>query len=238
VRTSDGWLRTAVHRLLLQVAIDGPAGSGKSTVGLGLAERLSVPLLDTGLMYRAVTWLSLRDGIPSGDDRALIDLASRTHFDIDSDGRGLLLNGAGVGPELQSRLVDAAVSAVSAHAAVRAILVRHQREIADERAIVMVGRDIGTVVLPDAPVKLWITATPRTRAERRVGQRVKPEPVDQIEAEIASRDHADATRAASPLVRAPDALVLPTDADSPHETIRRALEIVATKAQSLVATER
>lgn len=234
----DDHMRSAVHRLRLQVAIDGPAGSGKSTVGLGLADTLALPLLDTGLMYRAITLLALRAHVAPEDEQALTELTSRAKLGVDSGGRGLTLNGALAGPELQSPAVDAAVSAVSAHPTVREVLVSRQRQIADAQAIIMVGRDIGTVVLPRAPVKLWITATARTRAERRVLQRDERQPIETAEAEIARRDRIDSTRAASPLVKAPDAIELPTDGDSPADTVRRALEIVGARVEALMATER
>ena len=236
--TREDRLRTAVHQLKLRVAIDGPAGSGKSTVGLGLADALELPFLDTGLMYRAVAWLALRDNVASDDERALTELATRAQLGLDSLGRALTVKGAHVGPELQSRAVDAAVSAVSAHGAVRGALVTRQRQIADQRAIVMVGRDIGTVVLPDAPVKLWVTATARTRAERRLAQRDAGRPIEVVEAEIARRDGIDSTRAASPLVKAPDAVVVATDGEAPEETIRRALEVVRARVEAWTAAKR
>ena len=214
----------------LQVAIDGPAGSGKSTVGARLAERLGCRFLDTGLMYRAVTSCALHRGIELERGQVLADLASKLHFELGSD--VLLVNGRPAGAELRSPQVDANVSIVSAHPRVREIMVSRQRQLAEDDCIVMVGRDIGTTVLPSAPAKLWLTASPATRAERRLADVFGGQPgrtTGDIASTLNRRDHLDAARPTSPLRRATDAIVIETDGKSVEETVREALAAVRSR---------
>ncbi|MGP8162867.1 MAG: (d)CMP kinase [Acidimicrobiales bacterium] len=191
------------------IAIDGPGGAGKSSVAAELATRLGVARLDTGAMYRAVTLLALRRGIPTSDGPRLGELARE--LDLEVAGR-VTVDGEDVTEAIRAPGVDAAVSAVSAHAAVRRALVARQRAwVAARRSGVVEGRDIGTVVLPDAPVKVFLTAAPGERARRRaLDQATDTGSVDlaAVAAAIATRDELDSTREVSPLVPAADAVVI------------------------------
>jgi cytidylate kinase len=212
------------------VAIDGPAASGKSTVGRMLADNLHCAYLDTGLMYRVVTLRALQHGADLTDGGALATLARNCRFTLQfSGGEHLRVDGEQVGTELHGADVDGSVSVVAAHPQVRAVLVATQRSLARRGSIVMVGRDIGTVVLPDAPVKLWVTASPEERARRRVRDHFSSgEPVSYVDelARIRDRDARDAGRATSPLRQADDAIVVETDGLSPDEVAKRALELI------------
>jgi CMP/dCMP kinase len=212
---------------VMQIAIDGPAASGKSTLGRAIAEELRYPFLDTGQMYRAVTRKALSQGLPTDGADALTRIAQSTRFELAS--HGLTVDGMPAGQDLHSPEVDAAVSEVSAHPGVRAVLVDYQRELADSYAIVMVGRDIGTTVLPDAPVKLWITASEQERARRRL--REQPDEVvlegqAAAVARLGTRDRYDSTRVHSPLQKAADAIVIDTDGRSPRQVLDQALAVI------------
>lgn len=212
----------------IRVAIDGPAGSGKSTIGRGIAAALQCPYLDTGLMYRAVTLLAMRCAIDVTDEDSLAALATGQNFKlVDGGVGGIVVNGTVMHEDLHSSRVDRLVSTVSAHPHVRSVLVERQRELA-EHPIVMVGRDIGTVVLPDAEVKLWITALASVRAQRRQDQRGD---VDQtasgvVLGELESRDLQDQTRVVAPLRRAADAVVLTTDDRTPEQSVTQAMGLI------------
>lgn len=178
------------------VAIDGPAGAGKSTVGKALATRLGLQYLDTGAMYRAATLATLRHGVAVSDHDAVAEIARRLEVTID-DGI-VTIDGDDVTREIRGREVNDAVSAVSANPAVRRQLVARQRQWAvDHDGGVIEGRDIGTVVFPDADLKLYITASPRERAVRRAAEIGGD--VDEIEASLIERDRRDMSRADSPL---------------------------------------
>ena len=221
-------LRRLAAELKLHIAIDGPAGAGKSTVGEGLARALGCAYLDTGLMYRAITWMALKEGIPLSDAVALAELADRANFSLSPNGR-LLVNGVPAGDELRVPEVDAGVSEVSAHPEVRSRLVARQRALAEGRCIVMVGRDIGTTVLPDAPIKLWVTASIEERARRRFSERIPGAPPDDAEVlrRMRERDAYDSARPASPLRRADHAVDIHTDGVSPGQALEEALTVVA-----------
>jgi cytidylate kinase len=212
------------------VAIDGPAAAGKSTIGKGVARALRCRYLDTGLMYRAVTFLALESGTDLSDGAALQTLTENTVFDLTAvPGEYLLVNGTAMRGQLRRPEVDGAVSQVSAHPEVRAVLVARQRELAAHGCIVMVGRDIGTVVLPTASVKLWVTASPRTRALRRNRERDGQHLEEMVQREMArilERDRVDSGRAVSPLRQAADAIVVETDGISPDVAIARAVAVV------------
>jgi CMP/dCMP kinase len=200
------------------IAIDGPAGAGKSTVARALAARLGLEYLDTGAMYRAVTLAAMRHGIDPTDVERVAELAVKVSLEVGE--HGVLVDGADATSEIRSREVTTAVSAVAANSRVRAELVRRQRDWANQRGGgVLEGRDIGSVVFPDAALKLYLTASPRVRAERRVAEAGGE--IDEIEAAIAQRDNYDSSRTNSPLVEADDATVIDTTGLSIEEVLDR-----------------
>lgn len=196
------------------IAIDGPAGTGKSSVSRGLARSIGARYLDTGAMYRIVTLAVLRAGVDPADADAVADLAATVDLSVgfDPDEDRSYLAGEDVSAEIRGDAVTKAVSAVSAVPAVRARLVQRQRELADgPGSVVVEGRDIGTVVLPDADVKIFLTASAEERARRRNDQNVAggaPSDYDGVLADVRRRDHLDSTRAVSPLRAADDAIVV------------------------------
>jgi cytidylate kinase len=208
------------------VAIDGPAGSGKSSVARAVAARLGVVNLNTGAAYRAAALLALRDNVDLADGEGLAALARR----VELDPEGASIDGERVGePELRSPDVSAAASKVSAHALLREVLLPVQRRAAeqarDQGGGVVEGRDIGTVVLPDAELKVSLSAAPEERARRRAYQTGREGELDRIRAAISRRDRQDSEREISPLRPAADALVLDTTSLSLEEVISRVLEL-------------
>ncbi|MFQ5599335.1 MAG: (d)CMP kinase [Candidatus Krumholzibacteriia bacterium] len=229
--------RDALARLV--VAIDGPAGSGKSTTARAVAERLELGYLDTGATYRALTLSALRQGVDLGDPAALAELARTTRIRLEGapGGARVLLDEEDVTEEVRSPEVTRAVSAVSALAPVRDVMLERQRQLAAQGGTVMEGRDIGTVVLPDADLKIFLTAAVRTRALRRQAeetQRGEERRLEDIELDIERRDHADSTRASAPLVCAPDAVVVDTSSMTIEEqteaVLALALRVVEARA--------
>ena len=202
------------------IAIDGPAGAGKSTVGRALARRLGVGYLDTGAMYRAMTLAAQRRGIPEGDLAEIAAMAPTVSIVVDD--RTVTVDGVDSTAAIRSREVTEAVSQVAANPTVRDVLVAQQRAwVAQHGGGVVEGRDIGTVVFPDARLKLFVTASPRTRAERRV--REIGGNVDEIEAAIIIRDRKDSTREHSPLAEADDATVVDTTGMTIDEVVEHIL---------------
>lgn len=205
------------------VAIDGPAGAGKSTIGKALAARLGLEYLDTGAMYRAVTAAALRRGVPLDDQAAVATLAGA--IDLEVSDRGVVVDGVDVTREIRGAEVTGAVSRVAANSGVRAELVARQRAWTHARGGgVLEGRDIGTVVFPDADLKLYLTASPRVRAERRVAEAGGD--VDEIEASIAARDAYDSSRADSPLRQAQGAVVVDTTGLGIEAVLARILDLL------------
>jgi len=189
------------------VALDGPAGAGKSTVARAVAARLGVEYLDTGAMYRAVTFAVLRRGVSVTDTVEVARLA--TVIDLEISSTSVMVDGVDATAAIRGREVTDAVSAVAANQAVRTVLVDRQRAwVAARGGGVVEGRDIATVVFPDAVLKLFVTASPRVRAERRVAETGGD--VAEVEASIIERDRRDSTRDASPLLLADDAIELDT----------------------------
>ncbi len=217
------------------VAIDGPAASGKSTIGRMLADNLGYLLLDTGCMYRAATLAVLRKKADIDDEDAVVELTSNLDMSIESpmdkaDGRiyTVLLDGVDVTWELREADVDANVSQVSAYAGVRRDLVARQRKMARGGEVVVVGRDIGTVVLPDAPLKLYIVATAQERARRRwqeIRSRGEPAYYDNILADILRRDAFDANRQHSPMQQAADAIKIDTSAHTVEQILQEIMAL-------------
>ena len=197
------------------IAIDGPVAAGKTMAGRELAKKLNFQYLDTGIMYRAITWLALKNATSMEDETALGALAGENPIRL--DGRNsdqVLVGGVSVGPELRDAEVDHHVSLVSRVPAVRRALVQQQRAIASHNNIVVVGRDIGTVVLPDAGLKIFITASLEERARRRWREfqaQGRGADYQWVLDETKARDHVDSQRADSPLTPAEDAWVLNTD---------------------------
>ena len=189
------------------VAIDGPAGAGKSTIAKELARVLQLPYLDTGAMYRGITCAALRSGVDPNDEEAVAKLAVTTVLDISND--GLLVDGVDATSDIRGDAVTRAVSAVAANSDVRRELRERQRVwVAERGGGVVEGRDISTVVFPDARLKVYLTASPLVRAQRRVAQIGGD--VEQIARDIAERDHKDSTRVDSPLRESENAIVVDT----------------------------
>ena len=195
------------------VAIDGPAGSGKSTVAKRVAEALGFLYIDTGAMYRAVGWRALADGVALDDAPRLERLAREARIELQSSPPRVWLNGREVTAAIRSPEVSDAASRVSAIPGVRRALVEKQRQMAAERSVVMEGRDIGSVVFPQAEVKIFLDADPAVRAERRLRDlraRGETPSLAEMVRELEQRDRRDRTRADSPLVQAPDAIHVDT----------------------------
>lgn len=216
------------------IAIDGPAASGKSTLGLRLANALGYLFFDTGVMYRAITWIALDHDIDVRNEAAVTALAENTQIDIapasKSDGRACDVLVAGKDITWETRLpeVDANVSVVSAYRGVRAALSQQQRRIGQRGRVVMVGRDIGTVVLPEADLKIYLDATARERAKRRYEEiiaRGGQADYEEILAKVIERDRIDSTRDVAPLKAASDALVLDSDKLNADEVFERVLAL-------------
>ena len=199
------------------IAIDGPAGSGKSTVARRLAERLGLDYLDTGAMYRAITFAALRRGIDPADTGPVAQLARAVDLDVTTE--HVRVDGVDATIEIRGPEVSRAVSLVAANPEVRAELVRRQREWAYERSGgVMEGRDIGTVVFPDAMLKVYLNARPEVRAERRAAE-VSDLDYETVAADMARRDAFDQGREADPLRRAEDAIQFDTSDMSVDEIV-------------------
>jgi cytidylate kinase len=215
----------------LVIALDGPSSSGKSTVGAEAARRLRYRFCDTGLLYRAVTWLALRRGIPPADVGALVPLADEVHLVADRRDRlkCVEVDGVDVTAEVRGAAVDRSVSEYSKVPELRAALVPLQRAIAARGRIIMAGRDIGTVILPDADLKIYLDASAEERAHRRVAQRHLPvdgEDALQILAELRRRDAIDSGRAVAPLRAAEDAEYFCTDGNTFGTTVSIVLQAI------------
>jgi CMP/dCMP kinase len=223
----------------MTIAIDGPAGTGKSSVSKGLARALNARYLDTGAMYRVTTLHMLRAGVELADPDAIAAEAAAVPLTVgyDPDTEHAYLGGEDVSAQIRGDEVTRAVSAVSAVPAVRRRLVQLQRELAaGEGSVVVEGRDIGTVVLPDADVKFFLTASPQTRARRRNDQNIANglgDDYDAVLADVQRRDHLDSTRAVSPLRPADDAIVVDTSEMTEAEVVARLVEVVEDRARAL-----
>ena len=217
------------------IAIDGPAAAGKSTVGREIGIRLGYPFLDTGAIYRAMTWAALHRGVDLSDEDALSELAASLNIDVGSptpesiEPSTIFVDGIDVTRFLRQPEVEAAVSLVSRVAGVRNALVKLQRDLAGRNAVVMAGRDIGTVVLPNADLKLYLDASVEERARRRfveltaLGMDLTEEDVLR---DLRRRDRIDSERSVSPLRPAEDAVILDTDGLTLEKVVQRLMEIV------------
>jgi CMP/dCMP kinase len=216
----------ATDRSRLVVAVDGPSGSGKSSTSRGVATRLGVRYLDTGAMFRAMTWWLLEQGVDVHDAEAV---AARVEEPVIASGTDptaptIAVDGRDVSAEIRTESVTAAVSPVSAVAAVRARLLRLQRDEVGDGGIVVEGRDIGSVVCPDAPVKIYLTADPAARAARRAAEQGGD--LDATRASLLARDQIDSGRAAAPLVMADGAVHLDGTAYSLDEVVDQVVALV------------
>ncbi|HET9017221.1 MAG TPA: (d)CMP kinase [Thermomicrobiaceae bacterium] len=225
----------------LVVAIDGPAAAGKTTVASQTARRLDALYFDTGAVYRALTLAALERGVPPGDGLRLAGLARHLNLDVRppsrDDGRlyDVWLEERDVTWDVRSADVDRAVSEVSAHPAVRKELLGVQRRIGRSGRVVMAGRDIGTVVMPRADVKVWLDASLEERARRRQAElaaRGEDRDLAAVRREIAERDRQDAERAAAPMTPAPDAVVIETDGLTIAEVVDRVVDLVVAARHS------
>jgi cytidylate kinase len=214
----------------LVIAIDGPAGAGKSTLAARLAQKLGYINLESGAMYRALALKALASDMALEDEAALVALAQASRIELrpEGDGNRVLLDGRDVSQRIREPDVTDAASKLSVHPGVRAWMVARQREMGAQGGIIMEGRDIGTKVFPDADVKIFLDAAPEVRGDRRFRQ--KPEanlPPQAVIAELRERDRRDRTRAASPLVPAPDAVIIDSTAMTIDEVIERAEDIIS-----------
>ena len=204
------------------VAIDGPAGAGKSTIARELARVLNLPYLDTGAMYRGITCAALRQGVDPSDDSVVAQLAITTVLDISNE--GLFVDGVDATADIRGEAVTRAVSSVAANSDVRRELRERQRVwVAERGGGVVEGRDIATVVFPDARLKVFLTASPLVRAQRRVAQIGGD--VEQIARDIAERDHKDSTRVDSPLRESENSLVVDTSNRTIGEVVDQIVRI-------------
>ena len=214
------------------IAIDGPAGSGKSTISQQLAERFGYLFVDTGAFYRAITYVVLKENIPMAETERIIEIAENIQMEIapvaGSDYR-VIANGEDVTDHLRSKAVEAHVSPVSQIPGVRTAILPLQRRVAAQGNIIMAGRDIGTVVLPDADLKLYIDASLRERARRRHEQNTasgKTSTQESVEVAMAERDRIDSERSIAPLSRAEDAIYIMTDERNLGEVIEMICQLI------------
>lgn len=216
------------------VAIDGPAGVGKSTVARRVAARLGVPYLDTGAMYRAVAWKALEEGLDPADEPAMGKLIAGLRFELRPRNAEVevVVDGTAPGPRLRTPRVDAATSRVAVHPAVRSWLVEKQREFANREGAVVEGRDIGTVVFPETPHKFYLEAPLEVRAERRLRQLPGHERVgrDRLLREMRARDERDIRRRTSPLSRDETYELIDTSTGDAEEVAARILRCVRVTA--------
>jgi cytidylate kinase len=216
----------------LTIAIDGPAGAGKSTIASRLARKLGYVNLESGAMYRALALKAIETDASFDDEAALLKLAQNARIQLEPTigGNRTLLDGRDVSARIRERDVSEAASRVSVHPKVRAWMVARQREMGAGGGVVMEGRDIGTEVFPDADLKIFLDADPVVREQRRMAQqKIKGDVAASVAADLRERDHRDRTRSASPLVAAKDAVVINSSALSEDEVLAQVERLVKNK---------
>jgi CMP/dCMP kinase len=219
----------------LTIAIDGPAGAGKSTIASRLARKLGYVNLESGAMYRALALKAIERDASFDDEAALLKLAQNLHIELEPTigGNRTLLDGRDISSRIRERDVSEAASRVSVHPKVREWMVARQREMGAGGGVVMEGRDIGTQVFPHADLKIFLDADPVIREQRRMAQqKIKGEVAAGVAADLRERDRRDRTRAASPLVAASDAVVINSTASTEDEVLARVEELVKQKTES------
>lgn len=217
----------------LKIAIDGPAGAGKSTVAKRVADVLNYLYIDTGAMYRAVTWVAMKRGMQMSDRPGITKIAAQSKIELKQaassvDSARVFIDGEDVSKEIRSQEVTRHVSSISAFPTVREHLVEAQRKIAQKGGVVLDGRDIGTVVLPDADLKIFLTASPEVRAKRRMAelkQMGETPDYDALLKDIIDRDQKDTNRAVAPLRMADDAILLLTDNMSINDVVSHIVQL-------------
>ena len=212
----------------LIIAIDGPSGAGKGTVARAVADRLRFRHVDTGAMYRAVAWKALHDGVDLRDEAAVAALAEAARFDLER-GR-VVIDGHDVAQAIRTPDIDRGATAVARLPAVRRVLVAKQRLLGEGGGVVMEGRDIGTVVFPDADVKIYLDASPEERAKRRASDPAHAgspaRPIGDVATALAERDRSDTTRADSPLSPAADAVHVETTGRTVEAVVEHVMDVV------------
>lgn len=224
--------------MALHIAIDGPAGAGKSTIAKAVAQQLSIPYLDTGAMYRTLALFALRSGVDPQDGPAVE--AILPHADIrvfyQDNVQHMLLNGEDVTGEIRTPEVSRGASDIGVHPPVREKLVELQQQVAKEGDVVMDGRDICTVVMPDAPYKFFVTASAHERALRRYKEMLSreetPPSLEEMEQTILARDHTDSTRACNPLRQAEDAILIDTSDLTIEQSVQCVLDAIREKSRA------
>ncbi|NBG88758.1 (d)CMP kinase [Isachenkonia alkalipeptolytica] len=215
----------------ISVAIDGPAGAGKSTVAKEVAKRMDLLYIDTGAMYRAVTFLVMNEGIDPNQEQEIIRIANNTSFNFSKDGSQIFVNGENRTKEIRSPKVSENVSLVSKIGALREVLVKAQRKLAENHNVIMDGRDIGTHVLPEADLKVFLTASVDERARRRFEELLETDEetsisFEEVKENILLRDNIDSTREQAPLIKAQDAHEIDTTKLSTTEVIEEVISLI------------
>jgi cytidylate kinase len=211
----------------LIIAIDGPSGAGKGTIARAIARELNYRHVDSGAMYRAVGWKAIHDGVPLDDEAAVAALAERSRIDVTTT--AVTIDDADVTRQIRTPEIDRAAAAVARLPRVREVLVDRQRRMGDGGGIVMEGRDIGTVVFPDADVKVYLDASPEERARRRAidpAHTGVPTAVSEVATLLTQRDEQDRTRTASPLLAAADAVIVDTTGKGVEEVVKEVMAVV------------
>jgi cytidylate kinase len=219
----------------LIVAIDGPSGAGKGTVARVVASRLGYRHIDTGAMYRAVAWKALHERLDLADEAAIAALADRAVFDV--EGGRIRIDGDEVASAIRTPEMDKASAAVARHPDVRRTLVARQRSYGEGGGVVMEGRDIGTVVFPDADLKVYLDASPEERARRRAADpahtAAKGAQLSEVATALAERDKSDSTRAVSPLAVAPDAVIIDTTGVPVDRVVEQVLALIDNRSRTV-----